>query len=70
MIIIGIIIIILLCRIIMNQQTIDYHICEVTNKRIIRYDEIIENRGIINRILGIINYKLLYISYRLKSKNK
>ena len=70
MIIIGIIIIILLCRIIMNQQTIDYHVYEVTNKRIIQYDEIIENRGIINRILGIINYKLLSINYRLKSKNK
>ena len=70
MIIIGIIIIILLCRIIMNQQTIDYHVYEITNKRIIQYDETIENRGIINRILGIINYKLSSIMYRLKSKNK
>ena len=68
MIIIGVIIIILLCRIIMNQQMIDYHISEDTNNRIIRYDETIENRGIINRILRIIDALLSNIMYRLKSK--
>ncbi len=68
MIIIGIIIIILLCRIIMNQQMIDYHISENTNNRIIQYDETIENRGIINRILRIIDALLSNIMYRLKSK--
>ena len=68
MIIIGIIIIILLCRIIMNQQMIDYHISENANNRITRYDETIENRGIINRIFRIINALLSNIMYRLKSK--
>lgn len=62
-----ILIIILLIKIIANQQELDFHIVE--SKRVdFDSDEMIHFRGIINKIIAILDRILSGIKYKFKHK--
>ena len=62
------IIIILLLKVISNQQELDCHLMEISTEHKIKYDELINRRGIINKIIWKLKLFLNGIIYILKSK--
>lgn len=48
-----VVIIILLLKVISNQQEIDYHICETSREHKFDIGDMIINRGVINRVIWI-----------------
>lgn len=70
MLIIGIIIIILLIRIIINQQYIDYHIHTMSEGYRIDMYEIIDYKGIINGIISIYNTLVHKLVRSIKKSKK